>query len=538
MSDNLNAAEQVPAELWMNIFELMESPADLNAIVRTCRAFHRYGTRALHRTLIWRSPEDVVANLPLWDIDPGMYPGVKSLELRVSTVPDDVPATLVTRAGDLVRRNPPDPPVAPMPNLQHPHAHPHAQPPVPVLVPPFWHPGQHIHWQDDIVGGGWAADWIADQVHNMQQAQTSPERKSVKYYKLYQHFASATLYDGMLARIEGFVNLESLAFRDVIFTDSLFGTIHALPNLRKLRLEFCLFPSRNSLTARDHSTLPITELTLLNLRRQVVRGGDTALEGHHAFADMDDDIECALGLALAENLRTLRVDSTADVFGSVYRKRQGGVYVFNIPPHLESLYVQRKQLFDGTVQPTYAGEQLFPGAVYSIMERAPTLTTVSLAYPLPKHSSFPRADVLPNLTRCEGVLETVVAMTSGRPLEAISILRSDTPTDGILEMLARKAKEHPNLQVLSLHCKTWDIEILDAICQLFPQLRQLKLTFDLREPGKMWEHRDYWTAVHPYEYFEVIEDARMQHEFQTGSRGPDEVSACFAEFVVGPPASP
>ena len=104
MSDNLNAAEQVPAELWMNIFELMESPADLNAIVRTCRAFHRYGTRALHRTLIWRSPEDVVANLPLWDIDPGMYPGVKSLELRVSTVPDDVPATLVTRDGDLVRR--------------------------------------------------------------------------------------------------------------------------------------------------------------------------------------------------------------------------------------------------------------------------------------------------------------------------------------------------------------------------------------------------------------------------------------------------
>ena len=49
----------------------------------------------------------------------------------------------------------------------------------------------------------------------------------------------------------------------------------------------------------------------------------------------------------------------------------------------------------------------------------------------------------------------------------------------------------------------------------------------------MWEHRDYWTAVHPYEYFEVIEDARMQHEFQTGSRGPDEVSACFHSPLHG-----
>ena len=66
MSDNVNVAEQVPAELWMNIFELMESSADLNSVVRTCRAFHRYATRALHRHLIWKRAEDVVANLPLW----------------------------------------------------------------------------------------------------------------------------------------------------------------------------------------------------------------------------------------------------------------------------------------------------------------------------------------------------------------------------------------------------------------------------------------------------------------------------------------
>ena len=93
MSDNVT--EQVPAELWMNIFELMDSPSDLNAVVRTCKAFRRFATRALHRNLIWVCPEQVVANLPLWNADTGMCPGVKFLEFGVSTVPDDVPATFV-----------------------------------------------------------------------------------------------------------------------------------------------------------------------------------------------------------------------------------------------------------------------------------------------------------------------------------------------------------------------------------------------------------------------------------------------------------
>ncbi len=306
--------------------------------------------------------------------------------------------------------------------------------------------------------------------------------------------------------------------------------LYQLPQLSKLHVEFCLFPSRQSITERDPFTLPITDLSLLNLRRQVLRGGDHIHEGHHPFADMDDDVDHVLSLALAHNLRTLRVDSTADVFANVYRKRLGGVYVYTIPGQLQHLYVQRKQAVEGVVQPVYNTEQLYPGAVYSIMERCPTLTTISLAYPLPKHSTFPKPDALPNLTRCEGVLEAVMALTTGRPLEAISILRSDTPTEGILEMLARKANEHPGLQMLSLHCKTWDLEILDAICQLFPELRKLKITFDLREPGKMWEHRDYWSGVQPFEMFDALEEARTHPEFIHGSKGPDEV--CLASLIL------
>ena len=46
----------MPAELWLSIFELMDCPTDLNSVVRTCRRFHNYGLRSLHRNLVWEKP--------------------------------------------------------------------------------------------------------------------------------------------------------------------------------------------------------------------------------------------------------------------------------------------------------------------------------------------------------------------------------------------------------------------------------------------------------------------------------------------------
>lgn len=65
--------------------------------------------------------------------------------------------------------------------------------------------------------------------------------------------------------------------------------------------------------------------------------------------------------------------------------------------------------------------------------------------PLPKHSNFPKPEALPNLTHCEGFLDAVAAMTTNRPLQAISFLRSDTLTEDILDLLQHKARHHPLL---------------------------------------------------------------------------------------------
>lgn len=492
MSDNVSIAEQVPAELWLTIFELTDHSSDLNNVVRTCRCFYQCGIRALHRRLIWKRPGDFVHNSALWETDDALAAGVHSLELHISALLDDVSGVMVQHNGRVVTRQV---------NLEQP-------PPVENLnMAPFWHVMQ------------------ADE-HTLARSM----QHSMSYYHMNQTYASPVVYNLLISRLATFSRLQTLTLKHLFVSDQLLGALFELPALRKLHVEFCIFPRRPFAAPRDFSALPIEDLTLLNLRRPVVRAG----VGHdaHAFADLDDDMELGLSLASARTLQTLRVDSTADVFALVYRRRVQGIYQYNIPPHLSSLYVQRKQIFDGAVQPTFHAEQLFPSAVYSIMERCPTITTVSLGYALPKHSSFPKHDSLPNLTFCEGYLDAVSAMTTNRPLKGISILRSDAATETILDLLAKKAKENPKLELLSLHCKTWDLEILDAICQLFPELRKLKLTFDLREPGKLWEHRDYWNGIPPYEMYDALEEARMQREFMTGSRGPEEVSVAIVSNIT------
>ncbi|EKM56263.1 uncharacterized protein PHACADRAFT_140891 [Phanerochaete carnosa HHB-10118-sp] len=463
----MSVTEDIPAELWLSIFELMDSPVDLNNVLRTCRRFHNCALRALHRNLVWKRPEDFVHNSPIWLEDPGLPAGVHSLEMHISTLPDDVPGTLVDAAGLTFTRDD----AAQFPELDD---------------EPFW-----------------LFPEVDQQMHHT--------------------YATPGVYGVLMNRLATFTNLQDLTLRNLFVTDELFGSLFQLPSLRKLHVEFCLFPRRHSITHRDFSALPITDLTLLNLRRQVLNAGR---HGHdlHAFADMDEDIEYGLALASAKTLRSLRVDSTADVFATIYRRRIQGVFVYNIPPSLSALYIQRKQVVEGVVQPIFHAEQLFPNAVYSIMERCPTITTVSLAYALPKHTSFPKPEALPNLTHCEGFLDAVAAMTTNRPLKAISILRSDTSPDGILELLARKARHHPRLQMLSLHCKTWDLEILDAICQLFPQLRKLKLTFDIREPGKLWEHNDYWNGIQPFgpHYLYRLEHLHTAYIYAAPTNGKPE----------------
>lgn len=53
---------------------------------------------------------------------------------------------------------------------------------------------------------------------------------------------------------------------------------------------------------------------------------------HSDPSDTDEDVKCDLAPASAETLHSLCVDSTADVFATVYHRRIQGMYVYDRYP--------------------------------------------------------------------------------------------------------------------------------------------------------------------------------------------------------------
>lgn len=432
----LNASEDVPAELWMGIFESMSTPADLYSVVRTCRAFYTYAIRPLHRHLIWKDALEVARNLPLWDDKPQMWTNVETLRLEVSTMPEYQGGVFVNVNGD---------------------------------------------------------EYTID--HVPQNGQFSFTSALDPFFTVDRSYASQELYDRITHRIATFSHLSEFTCKHILITDRFFSVIHTLPALRKLHVENCILPARNAIAQRDHSVLPITDLTLLNLRRRGARvafehnHGHVHAQGHAHNHNQDDDAVHVLNLARAQNLRTLRVDTTADVFGRVFYvfDQVAGDFVYNTPANLTKLYIDRRRLVTHERSSYFHNEANFPDRnVYGVISHCPTLRMISISQPFPQHTPFPSASV-GNMTCFEGLPEGVLLATHGKQMDAISILWSDLPSP-ILDTLAHIANQHPALKMLAIECGTWDDEIIIAISQLFKQLRRLKITY---QRGGPQEVRDF-----------------------------------------------
>ncbi|KAI0073230.1 hypothetical protein K474DRAFT_1649839 [Panus rudis PR-1116 ss-1] len=413
----LQIPEDVPTELWMNIFESMDNPTDLCSVILTCRKFYECGIRSLYRNLRWMDPIAISSGLHAWDESPQLCNDVRSLKFGVSTIPAWYPATFVGARGTVFSSQ--------------------------FMGPPD---GRAVH----PISMGFFRSGLSQDL-----------------------FAHGPFYDTILARVATFTNLSRLILKDLLFTDRLYSTIYSLPALRHLHIESCVSPRRQSLTERDPTTLPITELTLLNLRRALVSLAEP-MDARHA----DDDILPILSLGRARNLRTLRVDPTADIFNRVYVvwSHQQGVWAIHPPPDLEVLHLERKGVVRDNGAPQSVSETSFPDrAVYKLLLRCPTIHTLTIAQSLPQHTPYP-VNALPNLKNFQGLADTVPIVTRHKQLDAISILHSDTMTK-FMDTLGSVAHSQPNLKMLSLECGRWNDELLHAIPQLFPRLRRLHVTY-------------------------------------------------------------
>ena len=82
--NNPSPAERTPAEVWLEIFDHVPSSTDLSGIAASCKRFRDLSIRARHRDLVWRVPEQVAADLPVWAAHPNMEPHVRSIVLGVT----------------------------------------------------------------------------------------------------------------------------------------------------------------------------------------------------------------------------------------------------------------------------------------------------------------------------------------------------------------------------------------------------------------------------------------------------------------------
>ncbi|PCH44636.1 hypothetical protein WOLCODRAFT_77723 [Wolfiporia cocos MD-104 SS10] len=410
-------SETVPAELWMEIFELLPNPSDLYSIMCASKRFHDLAVRAIHRHVIWKTPPHVAHNLPIWDHNPGMEIAIRALELGVSALPAAVSGNEIDLSGQSTWRN-------------------------------VIHPGD---------------------------ARMS---RTLAYHSLDQQaFASIALHNAMLARINTFVNLESLALVNLLMSNDHFALIRTLPRLCSLRIEYCVVPTRNAVEPFDYKAIPITELALLNLRRPFS-------EVHREMV-IEDDLTTVLNFALAHDLRTLRIDSTADVFRHVFSARLIQRQAHAIPARLARLFIQRRQL----PQPPIPGEATFPdGHLYAFLAHATSLTTYSTYHPVPSYQLI-ASGALPQLRCYSGPVESVANILPDRPIEALQLLQCthgqsiNNNRDG-LNALAHVATALPELPTLSVGFARWDDEILHAIARLFPKLQWLQIVYGHGGPSE------------------------------------------------------
>lgn len=449
----------VPTELWLEIFRLLPSTSDLYHLSQSCRRFYDLTIQYLSRDIRWRTPKDVAFHLPVWNSNLELNNYVRSLALCVSTIPEDFGGIIVDMDGAESFR---------------PGTRPSAS----------------------------------------EQTEEDGLRLTLQHYYdrdkwRRRSYASTFLHDTMLTRVASCTKLASLTFFNVLFSDRHFAIIHALPLLRILRIELCIFGSRSASRVFDHSTLPITELTILNLRRRVSNHFGNEL------LVFDEDLTHVLTLALARQLRTLCIDSTADIFREVFHSwnphlpghghppgngpgplplqailgiatTTSNVNASIIPPNLERLYLQRKHHIPGEKSTTVAGELAFPDPrFYTFLARTQSIKTLSTYHTPGPHHIFAEGMVL-NLSNYAGPLDSLGPFVFGRPLEGLVIQRCGNGTrEGVNALANLAAHIEERLKFLAVEFKAWDSEIIYAIATLFPRLRRLKITFESGGPDEV-----------------------------------------------------
>ena len=420
--DQQLASDRVPAEIWLEIFELLPKSTDLHSISITCRKFHTLSIRALHRDVVWYRAAETALDLKVSDNNTGMEPAVRSLVLGVTRLPAGLSAGTIGLDGEPDYRGTIDVQSA-----------------------------NRVMWGDIPAAG-------------------AEERLSLNVVD--NSFASHELNVAMWNKIHKFTNISSLTFSNVFLLVEHFDLIHSLPSLRALSIDSCAIAVGSSPALSpppSHTSLPITDLTLYNIRRAT-----RAPIHHQHHQGTFDDLPYVLSLCTARGLRRLTIDPTADVFRCVFGAWDAQARGWLPPPQLEHLYVKKGIV--SIERPSLLVGDAFPDThLYHFCVQAKSLRTISTPIFVPAQVTI-LPEALPlSLERFCAPLHTAHLVAGVRRLKALGLLRCGVGTrEGIVVL----ASVHEGLKMLYVELTGWDGEVLSAAAQLFKKLRRLKIVYD------------------------------------------------------------
>ena len=432
------ANTQLPNELWLRIFEDNTDVLDrhdLSLIVRTCKTFYDLAIKNLYRRVVWKNPISLIHCLGFLRRVRGLNEDSlvlpRSLTIGVSRMSLNGQIAVVEEDGRVTpaRRG--------------------------RLTP-------------------------ATQVERRDLTSFAVlESGDTAYDFRIPLFASAPLYQSMLDFTQSLVSLRELTFTNTVLPDTIHSLVHRFPNLRKLHLEMCVIPPTVADEEVDHTVLPITELTLRSLYYVI----DVLHQPDQDFINLNPTE--VFGLATAQSLETLHIDTTARIFALFTRPRAPPV-----PPNLKRLFLHRPKLTKNDCR--FAG--LGPAA-RRVHENASLMLSISLFLTgAPKIESistcfaFSDANFQMQLVQAQYFdtkhlkeFSGPIASFNFPPLTVARNLRAVHFIDdkSVFLLNAQKfADDLERLEVLSFHITTlWDNEIVLAACSVFPNVLRIRIEY-------------------------------------------------------------
>jgi len=429
---------QLPNELWLRIFEDNTDVLDrhdLSVTIRTCKTFYELAIKILYRHVVWKNPISLIHCLFFLRRVRGLNEESlvlpRSLTIGVSRMSMNGQSAVVEEDGKVIPAR-----------------------------------------------------------RGRRTPTTQMERRDFTSFAILESgdtaydfriplFANAPLYQSMLDFTQLLVSLRELTFTNTVLPDTIHPLLHRFPNLRKLHLEMCAIPPTVSDANVDHAVLPITELTLRSLYYVI----DVLHQPDQELVNLNPTE--VFGLAAAQSLETLHVDTTARIFALFTRPSAP-----TVPPNLRRMFLHRPKLTKNDCRLAGMGP-----AARRVHENASLMLSISLFLTgAPKIESistcfaFSDANFQMQLVQAQYFdtkhlreFSGPIASFNFPPLAAARNLRAVHFIDDksvFLPNAQKFADDFGRLEVLSLQITTpWDDEVVLAACLVFPNVLRIRIEY-------------------------------------------------------------